>query len=92
MPVHYHDMGFHGFIRKAIRMIRCVLLQRKEFMQLVVKLLPQMHRLPGFRDHPLPKQLLLALIMYMGLCREEHKSTEVTAILLADLDQDYAVS
>ncbi len=81
-------MGFQGAVRKAIRMIHGVLLQRKQFMQLVVKLLPQMHRLPGFPDHPLPKQLLLALIMGMALCREEHKSTEVTAILLADRDQD----
>ena len=83
IPVQYHKMGFHAFITKGnVRMMHGVLLQRKEFMQLVVKLLPQIHCLPGFPDLPLPKQLLLTLIMGMGLCREEHKSTEVTVILL----------
>ena len=48
-------MGFQGAVRKAIRMIHGVLLQRKQFMQLVVKLLPQMHRLAWLSRSSLAK-------------------------------------
>ncbi len=56
----------------------CVMLQRVEFIKSLVKLLPEVHQLPGYPEHALPKQFLLALMMYMSKAEEEQRSTEVS--------------